>query len=351
MSVEPANARLGAEHIRPLRVGRPMGALLLGGAGVAGLVVLAVPALLLGNPPLSPGEAQAILMSGAGDALTRAALLDLRLPRYLLGVLAGLALGLAGVVLQDALRNPIAGPELLGVAPAAAVVMAAVTVFSLPVPFAAYPLAALSGGLMGGAAVLVLARQAPTPARIALIGAAVAALMNALVFAIIALGAQYQASLLFVYLLGSLANHTWRDVALVAPWVAVGMVGALASGRMLNLLQLGDDVAEGLGLPVVAARLWVLVLALILVGAVVAVAGPVPWVALVAPHLARQALRTSDARFVLLIAPVLGAVLLVAADQLARLLFFPLETPVGAWTVLLGGPLALLLVRRLRGGG
>jgi iron complex transport system permease protein len=183
-----------------------------------------------------------------------------------------------------------------------------------------------------------------------LVGAAVAALMNALVFTIIALGAQYQASLLFVYLLGSLANHTWRDVALVGPWVGVGLAVALASGRVLNLLQLGDDVAEGLGLRVVAARIWLLLVALVLVAAVVAVAGPIPWVALVAPHLARQALRTNDARLVLLTSPAFGAVLLVAADQLARLLFFPLETPVGAWTVVLGGPLALLLLRRLRGG-
>lgn len=316
--------------------------------GLVAVALLGCPALLLGNPVLGPSDVVDVVAGAKSDPLTRAVVVDLRLPRFVLGIVAGAILGLVGVLLQDALRNPIAGPELLGVAPAAAVVLAIVTVFAIPIPYAAVPVVGFAGGMTGGLLVLLLTARAPTPGRVALVGAAVAALMNALIFAVIALGAQYQASLLFVYLLGSLANRSWREVALAVPSLVVGAIGAWLSARILAVLALGDDVAEGLGLRVVLGRIAVLTIAVALVGTVVAVAGPLPWIALVAPHLARQALGTRATSLTLATAPVIGGVLLALADQVARLAFFPLETPVGAWTVLLAGPVAILLLRRLR---
>ncbi|WP_165423157.1 FecCD family ABC transporter permease [Ktedonosporobacter rubrisoli] len=154
-----------------------------------------------------------------------------------------------------------------------------------------------------------------------------------------------QTNLIFVYLLGSLANRTWAAIWLVLPWLFVGEVLALLSARTLNVLQLGDEVAENLGLKVVRVRLLFLVLGIALVAAVVAVCGPIAYIALLAPHLARRMLNTDDARLVLPLAAFLGAGLLVAADLLAREVLAPVELPVGAWTTL-GGPVLLALLRK-----
>jgi iron complex transport system permease protein len=125
---------------------------------------------------------------------------------------------------------------------------------------------------------------------------------------------------------------------------------ALLCARPLNLLQLGDEMAEGLGLRVVATRGLLGLVAAGLVAAVVAVCGPIGWIALLAPHLTRQALGTSDARRVLPLAALIGAMLLLAADLLGRVLFAPVELPVGIWTTLVGGPVLLFLLRHtLRG--
>jgi iron complex transport system permease protein len=166
------------------------------------------------------------------------------------------------------------------------------------------------------------------------------------VFAIVSLGAHYQASLLFLYLLGSNANHTWNDVRLVAPWLAVGLPLALLAARPLNLLRLGDDVAAGLGLSVQRTRLLLLLLAAALAAPVVAVSGPIAWVALVSPHLARRLCGRADARLVLPLAMLIGAVTLVVADQMGRLIFAPQEVPAGAWTTALAGPALLVMLRR-----
>jgi iron complex transport system permease protein len=138
-------------------------------------------------------------------------------------------------------------------------------------------------------------------------------------------------------------------VRLVLPWLAVALPAALFFGRPLNLLQLGDDMAEGLGLPVFRTRALIFTVAIALNAAVVAVCGPIGFVALIAPHMVRGLLQTSDARQVLPISALLGALLLTGSDLLARELFNPAELPVGLVTVVIGSPIALFLLRRLIG--
>lgn len=319
---------------------------------VVGCVVLlagiGLLSLLTGTPQLAPPDLW-IIAHGGGTALARLVVLQLRLPRLTLALLAGAMLALSGAMLQDALRNVLAGPELLGVSAGATVVVAAITILHLAVVFSAIPWLALAGGLAGGSVVVLATRHTRDPLRLVLSGAALSALLNASVIVFMSLGSQNDISILFLFLLGSLANRTWQHVGLVLPWAAIGIPLALLCARPLNVLQLGDDVARGLGLPVVRVRLLILIIGAALVAAVVAVCGPISFIALLAPHLARRILKTSDARAVLPCSALIGAVLLSGADLFARVAFSPQELPVGVWTTLVGGPFLLLLLRRQLG--
>lgn len=316
--------------------------------GLALLACLGVFDLMTGVPQLSLGGLWTILRGG-GSPLVRVVVLELRLPRFVLGILAGAMLALSGALLQDALRNPLAGPELLGVTAGATVVVAAITILHLAVLLSLIPWLALCGGLVGGGVVLVGMRSSRDPIRLVLSGAALTALLNAGVIILMSFGNQNDISLLFLFLVGSLANRTWTYVGLVLPWAILCVPLAIACARSLNVLRLGEDVALGLGMRVFRLRSFILVLGAALVAAVVAVCGPISFIALLAPHLARRLLRTADTRVVLPVSGMLGAVLLVAADALARQVFAPQELPVGIFTTLVGGPLLLYLLRRQLG--
>lgn len=312
------------------------------------LVAVALAGVMGGSPVLSP-RALVEILGGGGPRLEHILVLDLRLPRVVLAIIAGACLGVTGVLLQDGLRNPLAGPELLGVSAGAGIVVAAIVVFGLPVPFALRPWAALAGALLAGGFVLGVTLRSHDPVRTILLGAAVSAMLSAGVAGIVALGEDLQVQALFSYLLGSLSGQTWADVRLVAPIAAPALVLAMLCWRRLNLLRLDDEVAESLGLSVTRMRIALIALAATLVGAVAAVAGPIPYVALLAPHLARRLLRCVDARFVLPTAALIGATLLPAADLVARQAFSPLEVPVGVWLTLLGVPVFLWVIRRQQG--
>ena len=304
--------------------------------------------LMIGTPRVSAGELW-IIANGGGAALPSLVVTQLRLPRFVLGTLAGSMLALSGGLLQGALQNALAGPELLGVTAGATVVVAAITILHLSVAFSAVPVLALAGGMAGGSIVTLAIRQARDPVRFVLTGAALTALLNSLVIILMSLGSQNDISLLFLFLVGSLANRTWEHVNLILPWAAIGMPLALLCARPLNVLQLGENVAHGLGLYVFRLRLLILVLSTALVGAIVAVCGPISFIALLSPHLVRRLLRTSDARIVLPCSALVGAVLLCGADLLARQAFDPQELPVGLWTTLIGAPFLLIILRRQPG--
>ena len=319
-------------------------------AGVCGVLLAGIGllSLLMGTPSLSLANLWGIA-NGGGSQLVRIVVLQLRLPRLVLAILTGAMLALSGALLQDALQNALAGPELLGVSAGATVVVAAITTLHLAVAFSAVPWLALLGGLISGSIVILTMRQTHNPVRLVLTGAALTALLNAGVIIFMSLGSQNDISLLFLFLVGSLANRTWMHVQLVLPWAVIGIPLAMLCARPLNVLQLGDDIARGLGLPVLRVRALILVLSAALVAAVVAVCGPISFIALLAPHVSRRILKTADARVVLPWAALIGAVLLSGADLFARLAFEPQELPVGIWTTLIGGPFLLLLLRRKLG--
>lgn len=321
--------------------------MLVGLALLAVLWGVAVLALVLGVTAIPAVEVLSILFTDGGARVPRIVIWEVRLPRFLLGALAGGALAVAGAMLQDALRNELAEPGLLGVASGASLVVAVIVIFNVAVPFGTLPLFALAGGLLAGAVILLATRLTRDPVRMILIGAALAALFSALITTVVVLGEPNEIRVLYSFLVGSLIGRDWDDLRLALPWIAIALPVALLFGRPLNLLQLGDDMAEGLGLPVFRTRLLIFLVAIALQGAVVAVCGPIGFVALVAPHMVRGLLRTTDARQVLPISALLGALLLTSADLLAREVFSPAELPVGLLTVALGSPVALLLLRRL----
>lgn len=308
-------------------------------------VAIAGAAVCLGTPTVSPGPAIEILLDP--DHPLHVVLWEARVPRVVLGVLAGAALGVSGLLLQDVLGNPIAGPELLGVSSGAAVVTVVIVVLGLGVPVAALPYAALAGALAAGALVLLAIGRTRSPDHVALVGAAVSAACGGLVVAAVGLGTQGNVVVLFRYLLGSLSARGWSHVDAVAPWLLIGIGLAALLRRRVGVLTLGDDVAAGLGLPVVRTRVAALALAAVLAAAVASVCGPVAFVALLAPHLARRLVGSVATHRVFWAVPPVGAALLVLADLVSRTIFYPVEVPVGVATTVVGVP-ALVLVLRTR---
>lgn len=320
---------------------------------VGSVVAMAVGAwfLMNGEPTLTLGQMWHALTGGtpASDDIAAQLVRDLRLPRLLLAILAGASLGLAGTILQYSLRNPIADPGLLGVSEAASFVVATTLLFPEAVPNVALPVMALVAGLLTGAILVVLARSVRDPIRLLLIGVVIAGLLTVMTFSVLLLvppSRAFTVSQVFVFTSGSVAFASWERVVIVLPWIIIGIPIALASGRSLNLLQLGDDMAIGRGMRVTRTRMILFVAAVLLVAPIVAVAGPIALVALVSPHVARALLRTANAHLVLPASAVIGAVVMVIADTMGRLLFFPLEIPAGVWTIITIGPFAVWLARR-----
>ena len=180
---------------------------------------------------------------------------NLRLPRVIGGLVAGGMLGVSGAVMQDTLRNPLAGPELIGVSAGASLAVATIVAFRLPFPGIALPLAALLAGLVTGTVILSLVSLKGNPMRMLLVGAAFTALLNALVIAVITLAPNFGGvSVIYRFLVGSLSDVQWEEVRLVVPWTIALPVVFLLAGRPLNILKLGDEMAEGLGVGVRRTR-------------------------------------------------------------------------------------------------
>jgi iron complex transport system permease protein len=272
---------------------------------------------------------------------------SLRLPRTMIGVAVGAALGLAGGVMQGVTRNPLADPGILGVNAGASVgVVLAIHVLGVG-SAAGWVVAAMAGAL--GASVLVYGlgsrgRGGATPVKLALAGAAATALLGSLTSAIILADQQTLDQFRF-WRVGSLAGRDLSLLAGVAPVLLVGALLALALGRVLNALSLGEDVATSLGQRVGLVRAACAVAVVLLVGGAVAVAGPIGFVGLVIPHVAR-AITGPDYRWVLAYAAVLAPTMLLGADVVGRLVVRPGELQVGIVTALVGAPFFIALVRR-----
>jgi iron complex transport system permease protein len=310
------------------------------------------------------GPAPVTLPSAAGVMLSRLGLPapaftetdqriveQIRLPRILTGALVGLALGVAGAVLQGLFRNPLADPGVLGVSGGGALgaVFAVATGFAATYQLA-LPVSALIGAGAAAFAVYAIgsARGRAGAPTLILAGIAISALTGALTAAIISFTEDRERNReILAWLMGGLDNRGWDHVRLVAAPIALGSIVCLLFGRELNLMLLGEESARALGVPVGAARGALLALVAALAGVAVAVSGIIHFVGLIVPHVVRLVVGY-DNRLVVPLSGLAGASFVVAADTLARTVIQPAELRVGIITSLLGAPFFIYLIVRGR---
>ncbi|WP_306216214.1 FecCD family ABC transporter permease [Actinoplanes sp. RD1] len=272
-----------------------------------------------------------------------------RIPRTVVGLLAGAALGLAGAVIQAVTRNPLADPGILGVnAGAALFVVFGISVLGIT-SLTGYVWLGFAGAAIASVVVYTigsLGRGGATPVKVALAGAAMSAALTSLTTAVLLTDVAAFDQFRF-WQVGSLAGRG-MDIALQGlPFVAVGIVVALASTRSLNALALGDDVAASLGQNVATARIVAAVAVVLLCGTATAMAGPIGFVGLVVPHVARM-ITGPDHRWLLPYSMLFAPLLLLLADVLGRVVANPGEVQVGIVTAVIGAPIFVALARRKR---
>lgn len=322
------------------------------GLGATGLTALALAALVVasvavGSVPL-PFGAVVDALAGLRETEAHLVVADLRVPRTMAGLIAGGCLGVSGVLLQGATRNPLASPSLLGItAGGGFAVVVGVAFLGLP------PAAAVWAAFAGGAAAAVLAlslassgRDGLSPVRLALSGAIVSALLAAWTTALLAID-QRTADEVRHWLAGSLAGRDAAAVGPLLPLVGLALLGAWLLARPLDALALGDEAAVGLGQRPARIRLAAGAVAVLLSAVAVALAGPIAFIGLAVPHLARGLVGSAH-RPVLVVSVLLGPALLLGADIVGRVVARPTEVQAGVLTALLGAPFLVRLAVRAK---
>jgi iron complex transport system permease protein len=314
---------------------------------LAALAVSIVASLAYGAVDIPFGSVVDILLGKGASGPDTQIVETLRLPRTVEAIVVGAALGVAGALLQGALANPLASPDVIGVTGGAG--FGAVLIIILyPDSIALLPVGALVFGLIAAGMVFVIGFTGPTGGgigRVILAGIAIASLFAAGTAALMAAYPDRVPSAIF-FLVGGLTSTGWETLKQVWPYFTFGFVLAIFMIRPLDRLLLGDDVASSLGSKPRTIRLLASLAAAVLASAAAAVAGLLAFLGLVVPHVVRLAGGTNNHTFVVPVSAVGGAALLVAADTLARVVRAPIEMPVGPFLVVLGVPLFLWLLRK-----
>jgi ABC-type enterobactin transport system permease subunit len=315
-------------------------------AATAVLVLLSAVSLGRGDFPIGILDVLRTLV-GLGEGAQDFIVLELRAPRIVVGLLVGLALGVAGALFQTFARNPLASPDTLGITMGASVgAVAAIVLSGGALSGLGVPLAALLGALGTGALLFLLAWRAGIDGyRLVLVGIALWSFGTALVDWLLTDAEIYDAASAYVWITGSLNARTWHHALPLAVALAILLPLALALSRVLRILQLGDDTARGLGVRLQSAQAATVLVAVGCVAFAVSAAGPITFVALVVPQIAVRL--TGGARPPLLASGLLGAVLVVGADLVTRTVL-PQALPVGILTAVLGAPYLLWLLIRGR---
>ncbi|KIP52538.1 FecCD family ABC transporter permease [Leucobacter komagatae] len=330
---------------RPRRSAARRTALLMVGSATL-LAVTAVIGIGLGSNPIHPATVVEAVF--AYDPMNNAHLVVVlsRVPRILLGVVVGAALGLAGTLMQSVTRNPLADPGILGVNAGASLAVVIAIAFLGVQSVSGYIWFAFVGAGAAAALVYLLGSargNAGTPVRIALAGTAVSIVIGALTQMVL-LSNEPAFNAFRFWAIGSLQGRDFDVILTVLPFIAVGILASLALVAPLNAITLGDDVATGLGTNTTAARIGVAFAVVLLAGAATAAAGPIGFIGLGAAHIARF-FTGNEHRRLIPASVLLGATLLVVADTLGRIAVAPAELQTGVAAALFGGPLFVALVR------
>lgn len=291
---------------------------------------------------------------GVGNEMQTTVITSFRLPRIVVAMMVGMALAVAGGILQGIIRNPLGSPEIIGLTGGASLaVVSFLAMFSdknnsLTVSIGWLPLAAFAGATITAFLVYVFAwKNGVAPIRLVLIGIGISALMQAGTTMMMILGPIYRASQANIWITGSVNGAKWADAYIIIPLVLALMAVAFTLGRNLNVQELGEVIALGVGSKVEKQRLFLLLIATALTGGAVAFAGGIGFVGLMAPHMARRLVGSAFGAL-LPIAALIGAILVIVADLVGRTLFAPLEIPAGVFTASIGAPYFIYLLYKTR---
>lgn len=306
------------------------------------LLLLIIVNVGLGAVEISPWRViQALL--GFGDADERYIILHYRMPRIVLGIMVGASLAVSGTIVQSVLNNPLAAPETIGISGGASVAAIGATILVPSLSYQWMGLSAFAGGLLAAAFVYLISyRKGTDPLRLALVGVAVSGFCGAGVqIALLQLGTNVQTALL--WLNGSLYSRTWEHVLFIIPIAVPLLLIVWYLSKNLDIFQLGQVPAAGLGIAVERMRITLLGTAVLLAASSVTVAGLVSFIGLIAPHMARKLFGLQH-QYLIPSSALLGACILVAADGIGRGLLPPIEIPAGIVTTFIGAPYFLYLL-------
>ena len=268
---------------------------------------------------------------------------NIRLPRVLVGGLVGICLSLSGAILQGVMRNPLAAPNIIGVSSGAGL-MAYIILIIFPEYYYLVPMGAFAGALIATISIYLLAwKNGINPMRLVLAGVAVSSLLGALINSLMSFFPDRVTGVVG-FMVGGLSARTWPHFNMLWPYAVIGIAITLLLPKKLNILMLGDEIATGLGINVEKTRMIFIVLASLLAASAVSVVGLLGFVGLIVPHTARLIIG-SDYRYLLPATAILGATVVMLCDTIARLLFDPVEIPVGIVMSILGAPFFLYLLR------
>ncbi|WP_328696035.1 FecCD family ABC transporter permease [Streptomyces sp. NBC_00342] len=319
---------------------------LMTAAAVLALLFAVLVSLAVGARTIAPSAVlDALLHGGHSDAAE--VIRNMRVPRTLIGLMVGAALALAGTVLQGITRNPIADPGILGISQGASVGVVLAIAYAGIHTLTGYVWFAFAGAAIASVAVYAIAssgRGGATPVKLALGGAAINALLVSVTMAVLTTKASALDEFRF-WQVGSIAGREAQVAQQIWPFLLIGTVLVLSVARGLDALALGEDMAKGLGQKIATVRIVGGIGATVLTGVGVAAAGPIAFIGLAVPHIAR-AIVGSDHRWVLPMAALIGPVMLLVSDVIGRIVFPPSEVPAGVMTALIGVPFLVTLVRR-----
>lgn len=269
---------------------------------------------------------------------------NIRMPRTIVGALVGINLSLSGAILQAIMRNPLADPHIIGISSGAGLAGVVIMILFPALEYLITPVAFI-GAMLAAVCIYILAwKNGIKPVRIILAGVAVSAFLSAGISGLMIFYSDRVHGAL-MWMVGGLAARSWPHVQIILPYAVLGMLLALASAAYLNILQLGDEMARGLGVNVEVTRIILTAIAALLAASAVSVVGLLGFVGLVVPHAARL-LIGSDYRFLLPASALLGVAIVTLSDTFARVVFAPIELPVGIIMAFLGAPFFLFLLRR-----
>jgi iron complex transport system permease protein len=289
-------------------------------------------------------------LAGIGTDTHEMIIFKLRMPRILIAMLAGAALAVAGAILQGMIRNPLASPEWVGITGGATLgAVAFFFFFAETLTIHLLPIAAIIGAFTISSLIYLFAwKRGISPLRLVLIGIGMSTAMSSLTYMLLISGPIVLANKSLTFMTGSIYGVSWeKDVYTLMPWVLVLIPLVWLLSRHINVQELGDDVAAGIGHRVEQKRLILLLLSVALAGAAVAIAGAISFIGLMAPHIARKLVGPAFGG-VIPVSALIGSLILLLADLLARTAFTPLDIPAGVFTAAIGAPFFIYLLIRQR---